>query len=367
MTYTPDLSEKAFQPRYALPERAKPPVLGFITDCTDDLALTKVELAKIDAFGDGWKLLPTIGIPKFQTDVLGVQGAVLARYLGEYSQKNEVQCALILNSAPRVQGEGLIGGEILVIELDNGVPVLLTNGPGVLEPFEGRIANAWKIHTDVMVQNETLQPTQFRSFKWFSDLLSKFLYADKDLVHTPIEDINTYFVPRENEGPFIWHIDNFGNAKLTITESYLEEHGIEEGDELVLQIAGKQIVATARQKLFPLPEDADKFHIGHYKGSDQNGDQHYWELAIAWESFAAFVENEAVSIDSDSTPTKLIPGAHVEVLGIRKSVDREERDYDEPNGVVSGLSVVTIASPAHRQHGTEKSDTTRAAPTLDDL
>lgn len=318
MTHHTPLEEVEYQPLFALPPREFPPVLGFVTDCSDSFAQSKVALAKISALGSNWEYLPTIGIPSFQTDVLGIQGAVIAQYLGEYSQKHHVPAALILNCAPREKGEGLIGGEILIIELDNGIPVLLTNGPGVLEPFQDRIVGAWKIATDIMVDNGVLQPTQFRSFQWFSDILSKFLYQDRDLEKTAIDDIETYVIDRHHSDDFVWLVDSFGNVKLSIADSTIRDLGIEEDDVITLRIAGREFDVTKRDKLFPLPADVGDNHIGHYRGSDRVGSDHYWEIAIAWKSVADFIENDAPLVDRGSVNVGVLAGSHVEIASIRR-------------------------------------------------
>lgn len=317
MTFQPDLSEELYKPKFQPPAKKAAPLVGFITDCTDDFAITKVDLAKHSAFGSEWQYLQTVTIPSFQTDVLGIQGAVLANYLAEYSNENEVPAVLILNSAPRVQGEGLIGGEILVIELDNGLPVLLTNGPGVLEPFANHIASAWKIETDDMVRAGTLQPTQFRSFQWFSDLASKLVYGDLSLTTTELEDITPYIVPRQSNDDFLWLQDSFGNIKLTITDEKINRIGAQTDDQLILNIAGREVTVNLREKLFPLPENAADNYIGLYKGSDKDLDgNYYYELAIAWKSVGDYIRDSAPMLDGKTLRPDFIEGQTIEVIGL---------------------------------------------------
>ena len=348
--------ERTFTSRYGLPEVEHPPLLAFITDCQDDFAKTKVEIAKLSAFGKNWHLLDTIGIPSFATHVLGIQAAVIAGYLGDYSNEHEEAAFLIANSAPREKGEGLIGGEIFIAVLDNGVPVLVTNGPGALTPFANHIEQLWKIEVD---QIDWLPETQFRSFAWFSELAQKFVYGDPALIKTYIEDISTYVIP--HEGAFCWLDDSFGNVKLTLTENDLNELGIEDGDQITLRIGDYAVVVDKRDKLFPLPEGAGTDHIGLYKGSDKDLDgNHYYELAIAHKSARAWIEDHAQIIDEqgneitseDAARLPFFGGESVEVIGIVKAAERDRPATEsvasrpQANGASNGLRERHVGHPS---------------------
>lgn len=258
---------------------------SIITDCADDNARTRQELRFQSLFGS---------MPSF----LGVSSYNSIEAAGNLVEQLDVlenfpllagdtSNVLLVNVAPRSHdikqrwenGTPFCAfrtGKTLVVSTYEGHCLALARDLGITASVElfdiptvTKAAVAWGELTEE--QAESINNTQFRSLA-FLPLVAHWLTQGREVPSTtqPLDDLPSAHGQ-------VWHIDNFGNAKTTLTKKDVD---FQEGAPITL--AGG-VTATCHRRLADVPRGTTALTVG----SSGYGEHRFLEIVIGSTGHAA--------------------------------------------------------------------------------
>lgn len=256
-----------------------------ITDCHDDPTRARQEVRFTSLFG----VKPTfVGVESYSAIQAAGSLVDVLNVLTQFPLANQDNENIVLvNAAPR--GEDIKErwdngtpfcyfrlGKTLVVSTYEGHCLALARDLGIIHevqlmdiPTVTAAAVAWGDVTKV--QAERINHTQFRSLE-FLPLAAYWLWQGKPV---PSQAQSIDHLPSAKGQ--VWHIDNFGNAKTTLTS---DEVDFAAGKQVRL---GDNLVATCYNRLADVPKDQLALTVG----SSGYGKHHFLELAIGHRGRAA--------------------------------------------------------------------------------
>lgn len=254
---------------------------SIITDCADDHTRSRQELRFKDFFG----IAPTfVGVTSDMPDLEA--GGVLLDQLEVLTQMplaRNHEAIILLNVAPR-------GGEsqkkwdngtpfcyfrvdnVLIVGAFGGQCLSLAKKFGVIDhvelmdiPTVTRAAVEWGDLTPA--QAERINHTQFRSLE-FLPLVAYWLWQKK-----PVPSVAESLDHLPNPNNLIWSIDNFGNAKTTLTA---EDIDFAPGKLVTVPTGG---VISCYRRLADVPKGDSALIVG----SSGYKNHRFLELVVQWE------------------------------------------------------------------------------------
>ncbi|MEK7510507.1 MAG: hypothetical protein AAB567_03080 [Patescibacteria group bacterium] len=163
----------------------------------------------------------------------------------------------------------------------NGAPLFaakLANGALVLSPNAGHCLSFVKDKiSSLRIISLPEAKTQFRSRDLFSSFVAKALLGElEESAGSPVSLEEIPGLPKE---PFIVHIDNYGNIKISYSLAEKERDRIQWGDKVKVRMGEREAEAQAAPSIFAVPPGTLAFAPGS-SGDPQNP---YFELSLRFQ------------------------------------------------------------------------------------